>query len=585
MTAQTLIRLATGPWSAPVLAALGGAVLALFGLALHTLAARTSAAQRHALLLATAVGLVVLPLLQLAGPRWGFAELSVAAPARPAPAGAPAGGGARPGTPPASSLGATASAAAAGGPGPAAAVATVYLAGVVAVLLPLVVGALRMAWLVRRARPFAREVGRDGALPDTPGVRILGTGAVRVPLAWGWRRPVILLPVEARDWPAAMRRDAVVHELGHLERRDPVAQTVARVAVALHWFDPLAWAVHRRLVLEAERACDDRVLAAGADSADYAERLLRIAADARQAALRRLPAVAMARSSQLATRVESLLEATRRRVVRLGRTRLAATAGLMLLPAVLAGAVRLEARSVAPDPSSGWGRDAAGGWRWKAGDGSSRDGTSRDGTDADRSPLYAAIRAGDADTVALLLAGGADPNARWSGDGTPLIVAVRRGERDIVDVLLAHGARPDVGVAGDGNALIVAAARGDLASLERFFGTGVDIDRGVPGDGNPLIAAAAAGEVDALRWLAAHGADVEAVVPGDENALISAAANGRLEAVRVLLSLGADVNARLRAQSWRHGRPKPEIRTALGMARRNGHAEVVDLLIAHGARE
>ena len=49
----------------------------------------------------------------------------------------------------------------------------------------------------------------------------------------------------------------------------------ARAACALYWFNPLLWWAVRRLEVESELACDDRVLAAGVRRSDYAEVLSR----------------------------------------------------------------------------------------------------------------------------------------------------------------------------------------------------------------------------------------------------------------------------------------------------------------------
>jgi hypothetical protein len=446
-------------------------------------------------------------------------------------------------------------------------------------LMPLIVGTLRMRWIIRQARPLSVDPDLLNLLEGGDaenGLRTLTSDAITVPLAWGWRRPVLLLPSEALHWSREMRRDAIIHELGHLDRRDLWSQTVARVAAAVHWFNPLTWAVLRRLLLEAEQACDDRVLKAGTGTADYAERLLKIAAGANQRTLRGLPAVAMARSSQLATRIESLFESSRPRTVRLSVSRTVGTLLLLILPAALIGAVQVEQRPgsddfagmIQPDQSR---ERSDGGRSWE------------DEGDADNDPLYAAVRYGNLAMIESILDAGADPNARWNGDGTPLIIAVRHGRDAVIDLLLDRGARPDEGVEGDGNALIVAAERGDMRNLEKFVATDADIDRGVPGDGNPLIAAAGAGQLEAMKLLVSSGADIEAVVPGDENPLIKAAEHGELEAARYLISVGADVNARVVAHSWRTG--EVEVRTPLSRARHRGDDELVRLLISAGARD
>ena len=52
---------------------------------------------------------------------------------------------------------------------------------------------------------------------------------------------------------------------------------LARTALALHWWNPLAWTAWREFLKERERATDDLVLGAGTVASDYAGHLLEIA--------------------------------------------------------------------------------------------------------------------------------------------------------------------------------------------------------------------------------------------------------------------------------------------------------------------
>jgi hypothetical protein len=90
-------------------------------------------------------------------------------------------------------------------------------------------------------------------------------------------RPAVLMPTGAADWPAGRQRVVLLHELAHVRRRDCQVQLVAHLALALHWFNPLAWWAVRRLRIEREHACDDHVLRSGARASDYADHLLQIA--------------------------------------------------------------------------------------------------------------------------------------------------------------------------------------------------------------------------------------------------------------------------------------------------------------------
>lgn len=193
-----------------------------------------------------------------------------------------------------------------------------WLAGVELVLLSLIVSALRLRRVERRARgitggPAAallpRLMARAGVRRP---VRLLEGDDATMPLTWGVLRPRILLPATHREWPADRLEAVLLHELAHVRRHDCATQLLAGAACALHWFNPLAWTALGRLRLEAEHACDDRVLAAGAPPADYAGHLLEVA----RAMCTRptgLASVAMARRSQLRTRLLAVLSSERRR--------------------------------------------------------------------------------------------------------------------------------------------------------------------------------------------------------------------------------------------------------------------------------
>jgi ankyrin repeat protein len=89
------------------------------------------------------------------------------------------------------------------------------------------------------------------------------------------------------------------------------------------------------------------------------------------------------------------------------------------------------------------------------------------------SPALAAITVNDASTrkriLSLLLDHGADTEARYSDDRTPLIAAVERKDKETVELLLAHKADPNAREPKSGNAAlhyaVLSVSSGDLPEL------------------------------------------------------------------------------------------------------------------------
>ncbi len=127
-------------------------------------------------------------------------------------------------------------------------------------------------------------------------------------MTWGVVRPQILLPADARTWSDEARDLVIRHEAAHVASHDWAWQTMARVVTAALWFHPLAWVADARLRREAERAADDAVIAGGANPADYAEELVRVARSMAQTPAATIAAVGMVESSSLEHRVRHVLD-------------------------------------------------------------------------------------------------------------------------------------------------------------------------------------------------------------------------------------------------------------------------------------
>jgi bla regulator protein BlaR1 len=110
------------------------------------------------------------------------------------------------------------------------------------------------AKLLRRARI-------DGTVAQGR-VRVIETDAAHGPLAFGIWRKYVAFPRDFAERYDEVERDlALAHELGHHVRGDLIANWVALVVLALHWFNPVAWKAFRAFRADQEMACDALVLA------------------------------------------------------------------------------------------------------------------------------------------------------------------------------------------------------------------------------------------------------------------------------------------------------------------------------------
>ena len=190
----------------------------------------------------------------------------------------------------------------------------IWVLGALFVVVKLMGGLARLAWVSARSKPV---VGGDWAqialefcksLHIARPVELLQcTDAASMPLTWGMVRPRILLPASAQEWSAARRRAVLSHELAHITRHDWFVQICAELARGMYWFHPLVWFAGTSLRNESERACDDSVLNSGINASDYASQLLDLARTLKNAHRGWSTALAIARPSNLERRFIAML--------------------------------------------------------------------------------------------------------------------------------------------------------------------------------------------------------------------------------------------------------------------------------------
>jgi beta-lactamase regulating signal transducer with metallopeptidase domain len=110
-------------------------------------------------------------------------------------------------------------------------------------------------------------------------VRLLESGLLQAAITVGIVDPVIVLPSDCDEWSASRRRLVLWHELAHVKRWDTLIELFALFTTIVYWFNPLVWYAIRRLRIERETDCDNAVLRTGAKPSEYAELLMKIAAE------------------------------------------------------------------------------------------------------------------------------------------------------------------------------------------------------------------------------------------------------------------------------------------------------------------
>src|SRR5262245_37592686 len=569
-------------------------VILVIGLTIVILSRRARASVRHLLLAATLAAVLALPLIV-----WAVPEVTIGVPASQASEPTDLS----PAAPPVvltapeviTSLPSRATESAPWSlPGWMTIFRTVWLAGAFLLLAQLAVDLRRLYRIRREGLLWMESRELTQWLASECGVRrkveVLLHEGITGPLTCGVWRPAILLPDEACGWNEADLRRALIHELEHVRRGDWAIQLAARATCVLYWFHPLVWVALRRLSLEAERAADDAVVRS-AEHTEYAEQLVSLAG--RVSKSRTQPALGMANRSDLSARVSALLDDSQRRGRAGWRTAVIAlsVAGLVALTlapvrAVTQARKQTAASTQTPDSQSNSPGKKSAPVRveeiWKVSTqppGSQSNTTgNRVASGLDRALIRAAAE-GDISGIDELLRAGANVNCTVDkGEfGSPLTGAAYKGRLDAVRLLLDRGADPNLG--SDGTPLTNAAEGGHMEIVSLLLDRGANIDQITPGRQTALIRASAKGHLEVVKLLVARGADVNARA-WVARAIVVKKANGET-VVKRMTRVRVNEDGTREIDTTKQG----EWRTPLSMAEKGGHKDVVDFLLASGARE
>jgi ankyrin repeat protein len=186
--------------------------------------------------------------------------------------------------------------------------------------------------------------------------------------------------------------------------------------------------------------------------------------------------------------------------------------------------------------------------------------------EAGETPLHLAAEEGHAEVARMLIAKGADQNIKDESGQTPLYRACDKRHLGVVKLLLAKGAAVNIRDTSQYTPLHEAVA--DKAITEALLAAGAD-PNAVADGWSPLVWAAYHGHSDTAELLLAHGAKLD---------LATACLLGKVKEVERFVASDAKlVNA---PQPWQwFGEPQ----IPLGLAARAGQTAIVKLLLAKGA--
>lgn len=188
--------------------------------------------------------------------------------------------------------------------------------------------------------------------------------------------------------------------------------------------------------------------------------------------------------------------------------------------------------------------------------------------------IMKAAAAGHADIVRLLIKAGADLDVRDRAGSTALTRAVVGDHAPVVKALLQAGAKAAASSADRTRKTLlhITAERGHEGIILQLVHAGASLEAKYWDDATPLLLAADTGHPTAVRALIEAGADIEAKDKHHRTALLRAATHGHFAVVQMLLDHGANVQA-----------SDSEGNSALMLAATKGYKSTAACLVANGA--
>lgn len=107
-------------------------------------------------------------------------------------------------------------------------------------------------------------------------VTVLQSTSNSMPMVCWLGRWLMILPIEFESWPRSLQQATVLHELGHIARRDAWADLLAQCVTRVFWLSPVAWVAAWNVRRLRERACDEWALRRCGSAKEYALNLVEV---------------------------------------------------------------------------------------------------------------------------------------------------------------------------------------------------------------------------------------------------------------------------------------------------------------------
>ena len=121
-----------------------------------------------------------------------------------------------------------------------------------------VIGYFRYIHNLKKNNIFSKDVEMkvlNTLLKQNEVIRLYRNDNVSTPMLIGIIRPMLIIP--NHDFNENQLRHMFVHEITHMRHFDIAIKWLSMIAISIHWFNPLAYAVRKEMSRACELACDE----------------------------------------------------------------------------------------------------------------------------------------------------------------------------------------------------------------------------------------------------------------------------------------------------------------------------------------